>query len=191
MSKIAKYKYITNLGLAFDEERTLRKLNSLAKEGWILDKLTLWRGYRLRKGEPQELVYSMDYKKLDERSQKEYFEMFEMSGWKHICSYQFIHFFAAPHGNIPIYTEMDSHQHKYREQRIYCLRLTLIGIIFLAILFGLAEAFLPQISIEAVKFLIHLLVGITAGCVFSLIMLTVAFFWRERLVIKHHSKTNL
>ena len=61
------------MGLAFDEERTLKKLNSLAKEGWILDKLTLWRGYRLRRGEPQELVYSMD------------FEMFEMSGWKYIC----------------------------------------------------------------------------------------------------------
>lgn len=85
MNKIAKYKYISNMGLAFDEERTLKKLNSLAKEGWILDKLTLWRGYRLRRGEPQELVYSMDYKKLDERSQKEYFEMFEMSGWKYIC----------------------------------------------------------------------------------------------------------
>ncbi len=179
------------MGLAFDEERTLKKLNSLAKEGWILDKLTLWRGYRLRRGEPQELVYSMDYKKLDERSQKEYFEMFEMSDWKHIYSYQNIHFFVAPHGNIPIYTEMDSHQHKYRAQRIYCFRLTLIGIIFLAILFGFVEAFLPHISIEAVKFLIHLLVGITVGCVFSLIMLTVAFFWRERLVIKHHSKTDL
>ena len=191
MIKIAKYKYISNMGLAFDEERTLRKLNLLAKEGWILDRLTLWRGYRLRKGTPQELVYSMDYKKLDEGSQEEYFELFEMSGWKHICSYQDIHFFAAPHGNIPIYTDRDSHQHKYRSQKIYCFRLTLMGVIFWAVLFGLAEACLPHITIEAVKLSIYLLVGITAGVVFSLIMLTVAFFWRERLVIRRHSKIDL
>lgn len=186
--KEKKYKYVTNMGLAFDEERALRKLHELAKEGWFLEKFTLMGTYRLTRGEPREIIYSMDYKRLDEIDQVEYIEMFEASGWEHMYSYYDMHFFAAPPDTIPIYTEKESHLHKYRTQRIQCFRWTLMSLIFLVFLFVLAKKGLPHVSIELVKLSIYLLVGITSGIVFSLIMLTFSFFLRERRVIKQHSK---
>ncbi|MBU3159973.1 hypothetical protein KPL37_09435 [Clostridium frigoris] len=38
-----KNKYILNMGLAFDEDRVLKKLRQMAKEGWILEKMSLIR----------------------------------------------------------------------------------------------------------------------------------------------------
>ena len=36
-----KNKYIMNLGLAFDEDRAMKKLSQMAKEGWILEEMSL------------------------------------------------------------------------------------------------------------------------------------------------------
>ncbi|MBU3092834.1 DUF2812 domain-containing protein [Clostridium sp. CM028] len=67
-----KNRYILNMGFAFDEDRAMKKLCQRAKEGWILKEMSGFR-YKLVKGEPREIVYSMDYKELSEND-NEYFE---------------------------------------------------------------------------------------------------------------------
>ena len=54
-----EYKYMINEGLAFSEEKMMKKLSDRAKEGWLLEKATIMR-FKLKKGEPQNLIYSMD-----------------------------------------------------------------------------------------------------------------------------------
>jgi hypothetical protein len=98
-------KYIMNMGLAFDEDRAMKKLSRMAKEGWILKEMSLSR-YKLVKGKPKEIVYSMDYKELS-KDDNEYFEVFQSSGWEHMCSFGAYHFFSAPPETVPIYTEKE------------------------------------------------------------------------------------
>ncbi|WP_298843207.1 DUF2812 domain-containing protein [Clostridium sp.] len=102
-----KNRYILNMGLAFDEDRVMRKLSQTAKEGWILEGMSLIK-YKLVKGQARDIVYSMDYKDLGTEDNMEYFEIFQSSGWEHVCSYGPFHFFCASPEIFPIYTEMVS-----------------------------------------------------------------------------------
>lgn len=185
---LKKYKFMSNMGLAFDEERALKKLSKLASEGWILDKLTLWRGYRLIKSEPREVVYSLDYKHLDEGDKEEYIEMFEASGWELRCSYYDMHFFTAPPGTTPIYTDKESHLHKYKTQRIQSFRWSIISLIISIIAYIVAKVSLPYLDLESIKLGIYMIVGMIYGITGSLFMVTIAFYWRERRILSLHSK---
>ncbi|MGN1385623.1 MAG: DUF2812 domain-containing protein [Bacillus sp. (in: firmicutes)] len=177
-----KYKYVANMGLAFDEKRILKKLSKLAKEGWILDELTLLRGYRLKRSQPRDVVYSLDYKRLDQADQAEYVEMFEAGGWEHICSLQDMHFFAAPPGTTPIYTDKESHQHMYRTQRIQFFRWSIIGFIISMLVFVSLKIGFSFVESEFLKHGLSMVAGISAGITFSFMMMVVAFYWRERRI---------
>ena len=61
--------YFPNNSLAFDEERLIKKLNELAKEGWILQEMSIFR-FKLVKDTPQELQYTLDIKHVDKESEK-------------------------------------------------------------------------------------------------------------------------
>ncbi|MBK3494235.1 DUF2812 domain-containing protein [Viridibacillus sp. YIM B01967] len=100
-------KYMMSDGLAFSEKRDLKRLQKKSKEGWHLFSF-LPMGYNLQKGEPKELQYSVDYRHLQDGEDQEYFELFEMAGWNHVCSEVGIHFFVAPMGTQPIYTDVES-----------------------------------------------------------------------------------
>lgn len=77
-----KTKYVASGGLAFTEKMDMKKLSAYASKGWILNGFALL-GFSLKKGEPQNIVYSLDYQK---DADKEYFAIFEEAGWKHVCS---------------------------------------------------------------------------------------------------------
>lgn len=97
-------KYVLMGGFAFSENSDMEKLKNLAKQGWILDGVSLpLLSYRFKKGEPQNLDFAVDYQKeVDE----EYFQLFESAGWKHELSLSDdIHLFSAPEGTKPIYTD--------------------------------------------------------------------------------------
>ena len=82
------YKYMWNMGLAFDEDKVLKKMNDFAETGWVLKSMNLFR-YKFEKSEPKKLIYSMDYKELEEDNE-EYFMLFNSSGWKNINLQKFI-----------------------------------------------------------------------------------------------------
>ena len=107
-------KYIMSGGLAFDEEKDMKKLEQLAREGWVFDRFS-FMGYRLRKTEAQDIQYSLDYRK---DADPDYFAYFKEAGWKHECSAEnHIHIFSAPAGTAPIYTDSDSLAEKYSSEK--------------------------------------------------------------------------
>ncbi|ALC89270.1 hypothetical protein AM500_05325 [Bacillus sp. FJAT-18017] len=111
---MARTKYITSGGLAFDEEKDMEKLGELAQEGWIFDKF-YFLGYKLKKSSPQDLQYAIDYRK---GADQDYFAYFEEAGWKHEgSSGDYIHLFSAPKGTAPIYTDKPSILEKYENEK--------------------------------------------------------------------------
>lgn len=109
-----KTKYMPSGGLAFYEEKEMKKLSDLAKEGWILEGFALL-GYKLRKGEPMDIDYSLDYQK---DADDEYFAFFEEAGWSHVCTAgSEIHIFRASAGTTPIYSDKPTIIEKYEREK--------------------------------------------------------------------------
>ncbi|MDP4524449.1 DUF2812 domain-containing protein [Bacillus halotolerans] len=57
-------KYMMSEGLAFSEEKDMKKLSDMASKGWLLDSFAVM-GYNLRKAEPRNVTYSLDYRAVD------------------------------------------------------------------------------------------------------------------------------
>ncbi|MED4534303.1 DUF2812 domain-containing protein [Metabacillus fastidiosus] len=129
-------KYVPSGGLAFYEEKEMKKLSKLAKEGWVLESFA-FLGYKLRKIESQDIDYSVDYQKNPD---DDYFTYFETAGWSHICSAgNEIHIFSAPVGTKPIYSDQETVIDKYdREKKSYG-KYTLCYFISTVLLFLLAS----------------------------------------------------
>lgn len=179
MSK--KYKRIINMGLAFDEDRAMVKLSKMAKKGWILSKMSLFN-YKLVEGEPKELIYSMDFKKIDDND-KEYFELFEKSGWNHMCSYDAFHFFSAAPGTVPIYTDKENYLSKYSEtKKIYLNTLVASSVVLLIVI--LTEVIIGSKINKKIMWIIDM-IGLISGVLFvPSLMVTAAYFFRERKILK-------
>lgn len=107
-----KSKYMMSGGLAFLEESDMEKLRRKSLQCWHITKIT-FLGYRLEKGEPEDVIYTIDYRLLDDADQGEYFDIFEMAGWEHVCSEHNMHIFKAPKGTKPIYTDSNTTKEKY------------------------------------------------------------------------------
>jgi hypothetical protein len=135
-----KTKYVANDGLAFFEEKEMKKLADYAKKGWILEKFAVL-GYHLRKGEPQDIVYSLDYQK---EADEEYFAFFEAAGWSHVCSYgDEIHIFRAPEGTKPIYTDRPTTVEKYERAKVQMGKAAL-PLFIATILFWVLSSIVPE-----------------------------------------------
>ncbi|WIG46833.1 DUF2812 domain-containing protein [Bacillus halotolerans] len=106
-------KYMMSDGLAFSEEKDMKKLSDMASKGWVLDSFAVM-GYKLRKAEPRKLIYSIDYHDVGEESLAEYTEMFEAAGWERVCSSQGMHIFSAEPGTSPIYSDQSTLREKYK-----------------------------------------------------------------------------
>ncbi|WP_154991994.1 DUF2812 domain-containing protein [Priestia megaterium] len=109
-----KTKYILSGGTAFAEKEDLQKLSDYAKKGWLLDRMVFF-GYVLKKGEPQDLIYSLDFQK---HADDEYFMLFEEAGWQHVCTTgHATHIFSAPRGTKPIYSDIETIIDKYKREK--------------------------------------------------------------------------
>lgn len=142
-------KYFLNGGLAFSEKKDLNKLAKYAKQGWLLDGFSAGGLlFKLKKAEPQEIEYSLDYQ---DNVDQEYYSLFETSGWSHVLTFENMHFFCAPKGTKPIYSDKETIIDKYTRMRnlfrkytIFSLLITLIlliplmmvdgGVLFLSLL---------------------------------------------------------
>ncbi|MGE7875029.1 DUF2812 domain-containing protein [Bacillus paramycoides] len=91
---MGKTKYIMSNGIAFSEEKDLKKLRKYAAKGWIVKRF-------------KRLGYELE----------EYIEMFELAGWEYICSSYNMHLFKAKPGTKPIYTDIATKQEKIKNLR--------------------------------------------------------------------------
>lgn len=112
---MGKTKYMMSEGLAFAEEKDLQRLRKKSLQGWHLKR---WRfmGYELEQGEKEDVIYSIDYRDIDPNEEAEYFELFTMSGWMHVCSNHGMHIFKAKPGTMPIYSDLESSFDKLTRQ---------------------------------------------------------------------------
>ncbi|MEB2302697.1 DUF2812 domain-containing protein [Lysinibacillus xylanilyticus] len=100
-------RYMPSIGLAFSEALDMKKLSEKAAKGWHLKRFRL-AGYGLEKGEPEEVIFSIDYRKLRKDDEEEYFELFAYGGWTHVCSSAHMHIFKAAPKTTPIYSDAES-----------------------------------------------------------------------------------
>lgn len=111
---MSKTRYVLSGGLAFTEEKDMRKLSQWAEKGWLLESFA-FLGYTLRKGEPQALQYAMDIQDLNKADREDYYDIFRAGGWEPVCSSgNTIHIFKAKLGTQPIHSDNDTLYEKYR-----------------------------------------------------------------------------
>lgn len=128
-------KYIPSMGLAFFEEKEMKKLRKYAKEGWFLESFAPL-GYKLRKGRPKDIEYSLDYNK---GADEDYYSYFEAAGWSHVCSTgNEIHIFSSPLGTKPIYSDKVTHIEKYEREHKQMGKLALPSLIVFVIFLSLS-----------------------------------------------------
>ncbi|WP_075312919.1 DUF2812 domain-containing protein [Bacillus wiedmannii] len=109
-------KYITSNGIAFSEEKDLKKLRKYAAKGWIVKRFKRM-GYELEKGVAEDVIFSLDIRELGENELEEYIGMFELAGWEYICSSYNMHLFKAKPGTKPIYTDKETKREKIKNVR--------------------------------------------------------------------------
>jgi len=143
-----KNKYVMIGGFAFTEESDMKKLRNYAKEGWILDSIVGGFFYKLRKAEPQNIVYSLDYQN---EANEEYFAIFKEAGWTPVVSLENqIYIFSAQEGTKPIYsdskTEIDKYIKVKKQVKKGVIISSIIAIVLIALLV-LSFAFIRPIAI--------------------------------------------
>lgn len=131
-----KSKYVMIGGFAFTEESDMKKLKNYAKEGWILEGIVGGFFYKLRKAEPQNIVYSLDYQS---EASEEYFAIFKEAGWTPVVSVENqMYIFSAQEGTKPIYsdskTEVDKYINMRNQMKKGVITSLIIGIVLLVFL---------------------------------------------------------
>lgn len=124
----------------------MNKLSRLAAKGWLLDSFA-FLGIHLRKGEPKQLTYCVDYNDVRPSELSSYLELFEVSGWTKVCSNSNIYIFSAAKGTVPIYTDTETKHVKYKKSMKMIKPLLFIPL-FTAVMFAilLLSQFLPDVT---------------------------------------------
>ncbi|HDR7277438.1 TPA: DUF2812 domain-containing protein, partial [Bacillus paranthracis] len=125
------------------EEAFLRKMH---QQGWALQKYNIM--YTFKKTEPKDVIYKADFRLVyrdSKEKQQEYFEIYEMSGWKRVTSFTGWNYFCkeVKEGNeLPdIYSDKETRVQKFTEllQVIAIMFATLIPALYLCFL-GVSES---------------------------------------------------
>ncbi len=102
-------------GLAFSEQKDMNKLRKQSLKGWHV-KSFAFMGYRLERGQKEDVTYSIDYRSLHDDEREEYVDFFDSAGWTHVCSEANMHLFKALPNTAPIYSEKESKTEKHNSQ---------------------------------------------------------------------------
>ncbi|MCY7825612.1 DUF2812 domain-containing protein [Bacillus spizizenii] len=148
-------KYMMSEGLAFSEEKDMKRLSDMACKGWVLDSFA-FMGYKLRKAEPQNLIYSLDYRAVNDDSMDEYLDIFENAGWEQVCSEYTTHIFAAAPGTKPIYSDRSTLIDKYKQSE-YTLRYITLFMLCLTAAFTVIRSMLFSAEATVLHNTIHIL----------------------------------
>jgi len=174
---MGKTKYMPSNGLAFSEQKDMEKLAKKAKQGWMLKKFA-FMGYRLEKSEPEDIQYSIDYRSLEKGEKEEYFELFQMAGWSHVCSNYDIHIFKAATGTQPIYSDPDS-----TVDKVSRLAKPIYSIAGFLVLFFIFSLFLKSVSIGIISQIGQCFHFISIVLLVPTIMMLISIHYRKWKVV--------
>ncbi|HEY46444.1 MAG TPA: DUF2812 domain-containing protein [Anaerolineae bacterium] len=101
---------------AWQDDQEEEWLRDMARKGWHLSALGLPGFYTFTHGEPQDVVYRLDFTtpKID---MDEYMQLFRDAGWEHLGSLAGWQYFRKPadvEGANQIYTDPESKIQRYR-----------------------------------------------------------------------------
>ncbi|MED0986238.1 DUF2812 domain-containing protein [Bacillus paramycoides] len=137
------------------EEAFLRKMH---QQGWALQKYNVM--YTFKKTEPKDVIYKADFRldyKDSKEKQKEYIEIYEMCGWKHVTSFAKWNYFCKEveeENELPdIYSEKETRIQKLNELLLFFI------IMLAAILPSMYNVFLSPIE-SRVPFWAKVMVGV-------------------------------
>ncbi|CAI8995345.1 MULTISPECIES: DUF2812 domain-containing protein [Bacillus] len=158
------------------EEAYLRKMH---QKGWAFQNYNFM--YTFKKTEPKDVVYKADFK-LDNRNsqmnQKEYIEIYEMSGWKHVTSFTKWHYFCKEvddDNELPdIYSEKETKIEKLMDLMRF------FAIIFVIEMLGMYLNYLGPSEANSPVW-IKLVLGL---CGFINVYVFVRLFWKIRKLKK-------
>lgn len=156
---MSKYKYRAGIGLSFSENKDVRTMEDMARKGYRPIGLNLLGFYKFEKDDPEDVSYSADYSTITSCSDdfEDYKEIFKSAGWEHVLCVGTCHWFKAPKGTVPIYTdkrnEAEKHVNIFRQ---FCKEL--IAFITIALFFLILS---QTITIPFLKVLLSALFG---GC---------------------------
>lgn len=146
-------KYIMSGGLAFAEEKDMKKLRRFSLKGWHVTGFK-FSGYTLEKGESSDYIYSVDYRSLEVGEEDEYFDVFASAGWSHVTSEGDIHLFRAEPGTKAIYSDSETLVEKYKSLSnsmgyiaISLVVLTALAWLGTIISFGPLDSFMAVIAV--------------------------------------------
>ncbi|GAA0679819.1 MULTISPECIES: DUF2812 domain-containing protein [Clostridium] len=157
---MGKYKTMLNEGWDISKNKMLRKLSNYAKEGWILESMSTLK-FNLIKGEPKDLIYSMDYQPEVEDI-NEYLEIFKMEGWAFVCEDQGFRIFSAAPGSKPIYTDTTALDESRKIRMKYAAIILAISLITTGVLIIITKNFSGSF-IKSICFLILLVASAALG----------------------------
>ncbi|PEX82932.1 DUF2812 domain-containing protein [Bacillus cereus] len=103
------------------EEAFLRKMH---QQGWALQKYNVM--YTFKKTEPKDVIYKADFRldyKDSKEKQKEYIEIYEMCGWRHVTTFTKWNYFCKEveeENELPdIYSEKETRIQKLKELSLF------------------------------------------------------------------------
>lgn len=189
---IAGPRYIWKLGngLAFSENKDMKMLEQMQAEGYSLCCVNRAGFYKFELSQPEEASYSVDYLHAKPGSEEYagYIEIFESAGWEHVCSSgDYMHWFKAPKGTTPIYTDNDSLLTKYQKMRKISVWCVVGGGLASILFFALASLFFYPAPFT--PFIVFMTAGGAAGG-FALAMSAGALLNHARIsrLKKSHNK---
>lgn len=138
-----KTKKIMISGLAFDnnwfhpkhalsflnsgEATDMARLQHEAKLGWMVKRIQGVH-YICEEHEPTDVKFSIDY---CDHVDEDYFKTFEVSGWVHVDSVDYIHLFKASLDAVPLVSDMEKRLEKMMQEQRRFGKFTLMAIGFL------------------------------------------------------------
>jgi len=169
---MSKYKYRAGIGLTFSEKKDVQMMEKMARKGYRPVALNILGFYKFEKTQIEEVIYSADYSTIDSCSCEfdDYIEIFKSAGWQHVLCVGTCHWFKAPIGTIPIYTDKRNEAEKHRNIfRRFCKEL--LGIILLGALFMILRLVIsaPFFTI-AFSILLYACIGIAVALVVGAVL---------------------
>ncbi|MCL2580448.1 MAG: DUF2812 domain-containing protein [Oscillospiraceae bacterium] len=126
-------------GLGFSEAKDMEMCEAMAANGYALVKVNSLGYYKFERAHPAAMTYSADYSDLKRKSEgfSEYIDIFQSGGWEYVYSQDTIHWFRAPKGTTPIYTDSASIIQKHKKMRKIMVLGTLICALWVVAFAGL------------------------------------------------------
>jgi len=118
-----KYRYKYGNGLAHCESKDIQMLEDMAAQGYTLEKVSKWGYYKFRADKTDRCTYAIDFSDIEAKDEgfQQYIEIFNGSDWEYVTSIDNVHYFKAPIGTKPIYTDSTSMAEKYVKMQKMCM----------------------------------------------------------------------